>query len=208
MITHIPLKRSVLSAVITTTCLCLVSISPGMVRAENSITFRMVPSAAAQSCLPKANGRVTVSSLGPVENMHIEVRSLPPETEFDFFVIQVPDEPFGLSSYQGDIETNKQGKGVGDFTGRFNKETFIVAPGSDVAPFIHNNAFPDATTNPPTGPVHTFHLGLWFSSPDDAAKAGCPNTVTPFNDEHNAGVQVLNTSNFPKDQGPLIKLEP
>src|ERR671937_893317 len=84
-------------AVITTTCLCLVSISPGMARAENNITFRIVRSAAAQSCLPTANGRVTVSSLGPVENMHVEVRNLPPETEFDFFVIQVPDEPFGLS---------------------------------------------------------------------------------------------------------------
>ena len=209
MITHIPLKRSVLSAVIPTTCLCLlVSISPGMARAENNITFQMVRSATVQSCLPKANGRVTVSSLGPVENMHVEVRNLPSKTKFDFFVIQVPDKPFGLSWYQGDIETDEHGNGVGDFAGRFNEETFIVAPGSDVAPLLHHNAFPDATTNPPTGPVHTFHLGLWFNSPDDAAKAGCPNTVTPFNGKHNAGVQALNTSNFPKDEGPLIKLKP
>jgi len=45
-------------------------------------------------------------------------------------------------------------------------------------------------------------------NPYDAAKAGCPNTVTPFNGEHNAGVQVLNTSNYPDDQGPLRQLAP
>jgi hypothetical protein len=56
--------------------------------------------------------------------------------------------------------------------------------------------------------VHTFHLGLWFNSPEDAAQAGCSDTVTPFNGEHNAGVQVLNTSNFAKEDGPLGRLQP
>src|SRR5205085_970455 len=31
----------------------------------------------------------------------------------------------GLVSYQGDIDTDKYGRGVGDFTGIFSKETFI-----------------------------------------------------------------------------------
>jgi hypothetical protein len=53
-----------------------------------------------------------------------------------------------------------------------------------------------------------YHLGLWFNSPDDAKNAGCPSTVTPFNGEHNAGVQVLNTSNFPDLQGPLVNVTP
>src|SRR5947208_5148933 len=57
-------------------------------------------------------------------------------------------------------------------------------------------------------PVHTYHLGLWFNSPNDAAAAGCPNTVTPFNGDHTAGIQVLNTSNFADDQGPLRQLVP
>ncbi len=59
-----------------------------------------------------------------------------------------------------------------------------------------------------TPPVHTYHLGLWFNSPDDAAAAGCPNTVTPFNGDYTAGIQVLNTSNFPDDQGPLRRDRP
>jgi hypothetical protein len=48
-----------------------------------------------------------------------------------------------------------------------------------------------------------YHLGLWFDSPDAAQKAGCPATVTAFNGQHNAGLQVLNTSNFADDHGPL-----
>ncbi len=57
-------------------------------------------------------------------------------------------------------------------------------------------------------PIHTFHLGLWFNSPADASNAGCPADVTPFNGEHNAGFQVLNTSNFPDLQGPSFLIKP
>jgi hypothetical protein len=64
-----------------------------------------------------------------------------------------------------------------------------------------------ASSNPATAPVHTYHLGLWFNSPQDAVKAGGPDTVTPFNGEHNAGVRVLNTSNFPDLEGPLINVK-
>jgi hypothetical protein len=32
--------------------------------------------------------------------------------------------------------------------------------------------------------------------------------VTPFNGEHNAGIQVLNTSNFADDHGPLRQVNP
>jgi hypothetical protein len=41
-----------------------------------------------------------------------------------------------------------------------------------------------------------FHLGLWFNSPTDEAKADAPGT-TPFNGEDDAGVQVLNCGEFP-----------
>lgn len=37
---------------------------------------------------------------------------------------------------------------------------------------------------------------------------GGPATVTPFNGEHNAGIQVLNTSNFTEDHGPLRNITP
>jgi hypothetical protein len=169
---------------------------------KDELNFDMVSSAA---FLPNAHGRVSIESVGPVEIMNVKVWGLPSNTDFDFFVIQVPHGPFGLSWYQGDIETNRYGVGFGRFVGRFNIETFIVAPGSVPAPKTHNV---DAESNPVTAPVHTYHLGLWFNSPKDAVKAGGPSTVTPFNGDHTAGVQVLNTSTFPDTAGPLSQLQP
>ena len=94
------------------------------------------------------------------------------------------------------------------FRGRFNVETFIVAPNSAPAPVVHDDApFPDAASNPATGPIHTYHLGLWFDSPEAASAAGCPTTVTPFNGDHTAGIQAMSTKQFPADQGPLIQLQ-
>ena len=178
---------------------------------DNDFKFQMVRSpalATVPACVPDAHASVRIEPRGAVEEMDVVVDGLPANTDFDFFVIQQPNGPFGMAWYQGDIETNAHGHGHGRFIGRFNEETFIVAPGSVPAPSVHNNAFPDATLNPPTAPIHTYHLGLWFNSPQDAAKAGCPGGVTPFNGEHNAGIQVLNTSNFPNLQGPLLKVKP
>lgn len=180
-------------------------------RDPNQICFKMVVSGGAANCLPRATARVTVTSLGPVEKMHVDVSGLPPNTDFDFFVIQVPKAPFGLSWYQGDIDTDDHGRGSGDFIGRFSIETFIVSPqpGGAPAQVVHRDGpFPDASSSMAFNPTHTFHLGLWFNSPEDAMNAGCANTVTPFNGEHNAGIQVLNTSNFPDNHGPLSDLQP
>jgi hypothetical protein len=183
--------------------------TPAAARHHPHIKFDMVVSAGAAKCLPHARAKVKITALGPVEEMDVRVFGLPPNTEFDFFVIQVPKAPFGLAWYQGDIETDEDGDGHGRFIGRFNIETFIVAPGSARAPVVFDQPpFPDADSNPATPPVQIYHLGLWFNSPDDAAGAGCPNTVTPFNGEHHAGIQVLNTSNFPDDFGPLRQLTP
>ena len=180
------------------------------VSAASPLKFPMVRSAAAvdAGCLRGAGARVTVTPLGPVEEMDITAENLPPNTEFDLFVIQVPNKPFGLAWYQGDLESDAQGVAKGTFKGRFNIETFIVAQGIEQAPHVHDKPpFPDASSNPVTDPVHTFHLGLWFNDPADAVKAGCPNSVTPFNGDHNAGIQALSTRNFGKLQGPLRQLK-
>jgi hypothetical protein len=173
---------------------------------EPKIEFDMVRSAGLPSaCVPLARGEVKVVSKGPVEEMHVEVDGLPPNTDFDFFVIQKPGGPFGLSWYQGDIETNDEGRGHETFIGRFNIETFIVAPGAVPAPTPHGVL--DADLNPITKPIHTYHLGLWFNSPVDGANAGCPGGPTPFNGDHTAGIQILNTHNFPDLTGPLMQLQ-
>jgi hypothetical protein len=173
-----------------------------------SVTFNMIVSGGAAACLPGATATVTITPAGPVEIMDVNVSNLPANNEFDLFVLQLPRAPFGVAWYQGDIETDAYGNGSGEFVGRFSIETFAVAQGSGAAPVVHDGPpFPDADTNPPFEPIHTFHLGLWFGSPDEAAAAGCPNTVTRFNGNHTAGIQVLNTGNFPDLQGPLLQVQ-
>jgi len=179
---------------------------PVFAAAGDSISFNLVPSPGVKTCLAYKlpYGHVTISDLGPVQNMHVEVFNLPGNAEFALFVIQVPNKPFGLSWYQGDIETDSSGRGVADVTGIFSTGTFTLAPGIAPAP----KTFPDdATTNPATPPVQINHLGIWFGDPAVAEAAGCPNTVTPFESNHHAGIQVLNTGNYRDTQGPLQGLK-
>jgi hypothetical protein len=182
-----------------------VSFAGGANAAVKSISFNMVRSASSvkSNCLVGAGAQVTVTSQGPVETMKVSASHLPRNTDFDFFVIQTPNAPFGISWYQGDLESDSTGNAHGTFVGRFSIETFAVAPGTAAAPAVFHGPFPSASSNPAFGPVQMYHLGLWFNSPRDAAAAGCAGTTTPFNGEHNAGVQALSTRNFPNLWGPL-----
>src|ERR1700751_1972190 len=142
----------------------------------DSTTFTMVRTAGATCLSNKARGRVTISDLGGVENMHVEVSGLTANNDFTLFVTQHSTRPFGISWYQGEISTDKKGNGVGDFTGIFSAETFVL---SDT-------------------PIQTSHVAMWFA---DANDAGCPAIMTPFDGDHQAGILVLSTENFPDDKG-------
>jgi hypothetical protein len=174
--------------------------------AKTHINFSMVRSSAsvAAGCLQGAHARVHVESQGQTETMTIRATGLPRNTEFDVFVTQLPNAPFGVSWYQSDLESNRAGRAQVTVRGRFNVETFAVAPGAGAAPRPHGGL--DAATNPAFAPIHTFHVGFWFNSPADAKKAGCLDTVTPFNGDHNAGVQAMSTRNAPNNFGPLRRL--
>jgi hypothetical protein len=165
-------------------------------------TFHMVRSATALAahCLGRADAIVKITKLANAERMVIQASGLPHNTDFDVFINQVPNAPFGMSWYQGDLNTDATGSGTVTFIGRFSIETFSVAPGVAPAPVVHPA---DAASNPATPPVHQYHVGMWFNSPTDAAAAGCPNNVTPFNGDHTAGVQAMSTRNFPDGAGPL-----
>jgi hypothetical protein len=152
------------------------------------------------NCLAEASGTVRVFELGFAEQMEVTIQGLPANTEFDLFIIQQPDNPFGVSWYQGDLTTDDHGSVTESFVGRFNSETFVVSPGAVAPPQVHPT---DATAGIQTNPIHTYHVGVWFDSPDDAQAAGCPPTVTPFNGDHTAGIQALSTRDFPPDHGPL-----
>ena len=71
------------------------------------------------------------------------------------------------------------------------------------------NTSPGGTTT--FAPTHQYHLGLWFNDPSLPFKLGCEPgapapVVTPFNGEQQAGIQALNTAEFPVNAGPLSRV--
>ncbi len=119
----------------------------------------------------------------------------PRNADFDLFVIQQPLKPFGVSWYQTDVNANSHGVGRASVRGIFDRETFSVSLGG-------------TTTFAPT---HQYHLGLWFNDPNLPFALGCEPgakvaAVTPFNGEQHAGIQALNTAEFPVNAGPLSEV--
>ncbi len=162
--------------------------------ASGAFTFALVPSPGIHSCLPHAGGQVTITPGSQNDIMQVSIWGMPRNADFDLFVIQQPLKPFGVSWYQTDVNADRHGSGHATVRGIFDAETFSVSPGG-------------TTTFAPT---HQFHLGLWFNDPNVPFNLGCepngPGTqpiVTPFNGEQHAGIQALNTSEFPDNAGPL-----
>jgi hypothetical protein len=175
--------------------------------AVDDTSFKMVRSAAAvdDECLKGAKANVDVRTAGTgLQIMDVELNHAPKNTEFELFVTQQPNSPFGISWYQADFTTNNQGQGEVRAIGIFGEELFVFAPGSVNAPQVDKF---DAEKNPKFDPVHTLHLGLWFGDPKDAEDAGCSDTVTEFDGDHEAGIQAFSTRNFPDLKGPLGKIK-
>ena len=163
-------------------------------RQSGAFTFRLVPSPGIKSCLPHAGGLVTITPGSQNDTMDVSISGMPRDADFDLFVIEQPNKPFGVSWYQTDINADDHGFGHATVRGVFDVETFSVSPGG-------------STT---FGPTHQYHLGLWFNDPKVPFNLGCepngPGTqpiVTPFNGEQHAGIQALNTAQFPVGAGPL-----
>jgi hypothetical protein len=175
---------------------------------DSTTSFKMVRSQKAATdndCLKGAKANVDVRTT-PTDNqiMDVTLKNAPKNTEFELFVTQQPNSPFGLSWYQADFETNNQGQGEVRARGIFSEELFAFAPGVVKAPQVDKF---DAEKNPAFDPVHTLHLGLWFGSPEDAKDAGCSGAVTAFDGDHEAGIQAFSTRNFPNLKGPLGEIK-
>ena len=189
----------VLATLFAIAAMLAVALPLGVATAGEKLEFSMQPSSAAISaCLPQASGEVTIETGDLNDKMNVRVSGLAPNTGYDLFVIEIPHGPFGISWYQSDLQTDKHGRGHAAVRGVFDVETFSVSPvGSPTVSF------------PPT---HQYHLGLWFNDPQVPFDLGCEPagqmtpSVTPFNGEQHAGIQVLNTANFPDNAGPLSQI--
>ena len=184
--------------------LSLASTSAGAASTVNTFSLVRSTGSVNAGCIKTAKATVKVQTQGQIEVMTIDATGLPKNTGFDVFVTQVPDAPFGIAWYQGDLESDSTGTAHGQYEGRFSVETFAVAPGTAPAPNVHPGV--DATSNPAFAPVHMFHVGIWFDSAAASAAAGCANVVTPFNGNHTAGPQAMSTKQFAPGSGPLRRL--
>ena len=161
--------------------------------AASSFSFALKSSSSAiTACLPKAGGHVTITPGALNDTMTVSLHGMPANAGFDLFVIQQPTAPFGVTWYQTDIQANSNGFGSATVKGVFDSETFSLSLGG-TATF---------------SPTHQYHLGVWFNDPSVPFNLGCEPgatapTVTPFNGEQNAGIQVVNTAQFPVNAGPL-----
>jgi hypothetical protein len=193
--------------IIAVLSLVVVALAATAAFAVDSTTFNMVRSqtAVTSNCLEDARAHVNVITTATDQQiMDVTVNHAPANTEFELFVTQQPNSPFGISWYQSDFETNNQGHGEVRARGIFSEELFAVAPGVVNAPQVDDL---DAEKNPAFAPVHTYHLGLWFGSPEEAQAAGCTANVTGFDGDHEAGIQAFSTRNFPNLKGPLGKIK-
>jgi hypothetical protein len=203
------------SSAFLATLLASAAFLPIQAAAQTIIEFDMVKSKSIiagenktnTSCPFYPSAHVIDHSLGPVENLEVVAKGLPPNTDFVIFNIQVPNAPFGLAWYNGDILTDSTGTGVTNLVGRFSSDTFIVSLAA--IPSVNNHpsppgVLPNSKTGAQVDPVQINHLGIWFDNPADAVKAGCTNVkATPFTSNHDAGPQVLNTGTFGDNAGPL-----
>jgi len=167
-----------------------------LARSSGSVSFRLIKSPGIAACLPHARGRVTITPGSLNDVMHVTIHGMPARSGFDLFVIQLPLKPFGVAWYQTDVRTDRTGTGSATVRGVFDRQTFSVSVGGPTV------AFP---------PTHQYHLGLWFNNPNVPFRLGCePGAtspiITPFNGEQHAGIQVLNTAQFPVAAGPLSRV--
>jgi len=170
------------------------SLHKAKVQPAAAFIFTMVPASSdIKACLPNAKATVTIT-VGPLnDTLQLSVSGLAHNAGFALFVIQLPAKPFGISWYQSDMKTDLNGSGSVTARGIFNRETFSLSPGGPTTTFA---------------PTHQYHLGLWFADPQVPFNLGCepgaPSPIiTPFDGDQVAGIQVLNTSNYPKNAGPL-----
>src|SRR5215217_1807505 len=96
-------RRCVMRRIIVPVILALVmaALAAGTAFAVDSTSFNMVRSqvAVAGDCLKGAKANVDINTLGGLQNMDVTLNHAPKNTEFELFVTQQPNSPFGVSWY-------------------------------------------------------------------------------------------------------------
>src|SRR5215204_4928562 len=134
-----PQKMRKLSSIAVLSLLVVALASAVAFAVDSTTSFKMVRSqkAVANDCLEGAKAHVDVRTTPTDQQvMDVSVNHAPKNTEFELFVTQQPNSPFGVSWYQADFTTNNQGNGEVRARGIFSEELFVFAPGSVKAPQV------------------------------------------------------------------------
>lgn len=139
------------------------------------VQFPLFPSGVKQA-FPKATGVVTIVQGNPevslFETVTVDVQSMPPDTTFTIFFIELANKPFGHAEYVADLHTRNDGSGEVTF-----QAITLVAFAMDA----RNPGTSQDQSGQASG-IQLEHLGMWFSSLTDAQKILNDSTLkgTPF----------------------------
>jgi hypothetical protein len=153
------------------------------------IQFPLFPSGV-KAAFPKASGVVTIVEGNPpvslFDTVTVDVENMPPDITFTIFFIELANKPFGHVEYVADLHTREDGSGESSF-----QAITLVAFAADA----RNPGVSQDQSGQASG-IQLEHLGMWFSSLQDAQKVLNNNTLkgTPFdggNPPLHAGPQAM-----------------
>jgi hypothetical protein len=178
------LRQLILSHRLASTVQVLSSQPPSVI-----VQFPLFPSGV-KAAFPKATGVVTIVQGNPevslFDSVTVDVANIPPDITFTIFFIEHATKPFGNAEYVADLHTRSDGSGEVSF-----QAITLVA-------FAMNSDNP-GTSQDQSGQasgIQLEHLGMWFSSLQDAQKVlnNAKLTGTPFdggNPPLHAGPQAM-----------------
>jgi hypothetical protein len=183
--------------------ICLLVTTAFAQDAVNQITFNLTPQPKFVNCLgveggPTPTATVTVKRGSLHDTLTLTAHNLKPKLGFDLFTIQNTNllangevnpnfKNFGLAWYQTDVQAGSTGEATVTINTILLDQIFGFDPSKGLLP------------------THTFHVGFWFTNPEDAAACGFdPSMPTPFNGEQNAGPNaMISLPNATTNLGPL-----
>ncbi len=164
------LQQKIASHQLASTVQVLDSQAPSVI-----VQFPLFPSGV-KKAFPKATGVVTIVQGNPAvslfETVSVDVSDMPPDTTFTIFLIELANKPFGHVEYVADLHTRADGSGEATF-----QAITLVAFAADA----RNPGTSQDQSGEASG-IQLEHLGMWFSSLQDAQKALNDTTLkgTPF----------------------------
>jgi len=134
------------------------------------LQFSLFPSGV-KKAFPKATGVVTIVQGNPAvslfDSVTVDVSNMPTDTTFTIFFIELANKPFGHVEYVADLHTRDDGSGESSF----QAITLVAFAADNRTPVTSQDQSGEASG------IQLEHLGMWFSSLQDAQKALKDNTL-------------------------------